>query len=403
MARTCGNGALRSLKIELDGSPVLLTSLRPYIYTGGIDHFLWFPTPGVQTLNLLPQKIDVSFLAGLLNSKGGIHNISIQVYPKYNHFWNLNANLFVFLDDNVQGGGILVNTLPTVISTKANGTVSDSLNFTNNNQNYEGKVETLQDLKYNVSGLLIFSDGRKVTYSSEFSIYFHNIHFLNSSGSDYCYNVVNQSSSFTQNTTSTTVFPNGSNEKIQSVLYWDFFLSSNTTTLTVANAEDTYNKFADVLQIYRTNFTFFPVDYELNYFSDISNLIHSKDVLQYILKNDSFTPIKNFDTHSIQNYSFIDNTENCYFGEVTSINNALNNTVYGSNCPGNSNSLDWWVDPYYGFPPLEIFYPPQKRNPPTKKTGSNDSPLKTVYHSSEKNVDGQRRWKRLYQLKKIKK
>src|SRR5580700_6995017 len=44
---SCGNTGFRETEITIDGQPAGIAPVFPWIFTGGIDPFLWFPIPGV--------------------------------------------------------------------------------------------------------------------------------------------------------------------------------------------------------------------------------------------------------------------------------------------------------------------------------------------------------------------
>ena len=68
------------VSILLDGEPVSLSPIFPYVFTGGIDPYLWKPNPGVQTLHMLPLRLDLSPLAPLLNDNQ-VHQFEISNGP----------------------------------------------------------------------------------------------------------------------------------------------------------------------------------------------------------------------------------------------------------------------------------------------------------------------------------
>ena len=75
--QSCGNTAFRETEITIDGQPAGLAPVFPWIFTGGIDPFLWFPIPGVQTLNFTPYRVNLTPFAGLL-SNGQQHTVSLS-------------------------------------------------------------------------------------------------------------------------------------------------------------------------------------------------------------------------------------------------------------------------------------------------------------------------------------
>ena len=57
---SCGNTAFRETEISIDGQPAGVAPIYPWIFTGGIDPYLWIPIPGVQTLNFAPYRVDLT-------------------------------------------------------------------------------------------------------------------------------------------------------------------------------------------------------------------------------------------------------------------------------------------------------------------------------------------------------
>ncbi len=107
----CGGGNFREAEISIDGQPAGVAPVYPWIYTGGIDFFLWEPTPGVQTLNFTPYRVDLSPFAGVL-SNGAQHTVAVSVAGANNYF-SATASLLVYLDPYARqvSGQIVRNTL----------------------------------------------------------------------------------------------------------------------------------------------------------------------------------------------------------------------------------------------------------------------------------------------------
>jgi len=97
----CGNTAFRETEIAVDGKPAGAAPVYPWIYTGGIDPFLWFPIPGVQTLDFVPYRVDLSPFAGTLDD-GATHEVAISVYNADDYF-SVQGNLLLFLDHGARG------------------------------------------------------------------------------------------------------------------------------------------------------------------------------------------------------------------------------------------------------------------------------------------------------------
>src|SRR5579862_6440504 len=108
---SCGNTAFRETEIWIDGQPAGVAPVYPWIYTGGIDPYLWEPIPGVQTLDFRPYRVDLTPFAGVL-SDGNAHTVAVSVYNADSYFL-ATANLLVYEDHGAKNvtGGVLRNTL----------------------------------------------------------------------------------------------------------------------------------------------------------------------------------------------------------------------------------------------------------------------------------------------------
>jgi hypothetical protein len=108
---SCGNTAFRETEISIDGKPAGIAPVYPWIYTGGVDPYLWEPIPGVQTLNFKPFRVNLTPFAGVL-SDGNAHTVGISVYNA-NSYFLATANLLAFTDPHAQrtNGGLLSDTL----------------------------------------------------------------------------------------------------------------------------------------------------------------------------------------------------------------------------------------------------------------------------------------------------
>src|SRR5580704_7075186 len=108
---SCGNTAFRETEVWIDGQPAGVAPVYPWIYTGGIDPYLWEPIPGVQTLDFRPYRVDLTPFAGIL-SDGSPHVLAVSVYNA-NSYFLATANLLVFTDHGARQvrGGLLSYTL----------------------------------------------------------------------------------------------------------------------------------------------------------------------------------------------------------------------------------------------------------------------------------------------------
>jgi hypothetical protein len=155
---SCGNTAFRETEITIDGKPAGIAPVYPWIYTGGVDPYLWEPIPGVQTLNFKPFRVNLTPFAGVL-SDGNAHTVGIGVYNA-NSYFLATANLLVFTDPHAQrtNGGLLHDTLaaaPTPV-------VSEKLN-TDSSGDITGTVGVSSARNYSISGWVTTSHGRVET------------------------------------------------------------------------------------------------------------------------------------------------------------------------------------------------------------------------------------------------
>jgi hypothetical protein len=159
---SCGNTALRETEVSIDGQPAGVAPVYPWIYTGGIDPYLWEPIPGVQTLDFKPYRVDLTPFAGLL-SDGNTHTVAVSVFNA-NSYFLATANLLVFQDHGSKQvtGGILENSL----SAAPSPTVSEKI-VTGAGPTYTGTVTVGSNRKFEISGFVNTSHGRVQTTVSQ--------------------------------------------------------------------------------------------------------------------------------------------------------------------------------------------------------------------------------------------
>ncbi len=154
---SCGGTAFRESEVTIDGTPAGVAPVYPWIYTGGIDPFLWAPIPGVQTLNFKPYRVNLTPFAAMLDD-GQPHTIALSVFNADNYF-SATATLLLYLDSTGAPvtGAVTENTLaapvPTIVEnlhTGANGSVS-------------GTVSTRSGHNFKISGYVNSSVGPVTT------------------------------------------------------------------------------------------------------------------------------------------------------------------------------------------------------------------------------------------------
>ena len=160
---TCGSTAFREVELSIDGTPAGVAPVYPWIYTGGIDPYLWRPIPGVETLNFTPYRVDLTPFAGTL-ADGATHKIGFNVFNNGNFFATAGA-LLLYLDaaSSRVTGEVTDNTIGTPnpvvdekLATAADGTVTGTVTVTSSRSFHvggfvktsHGKIQT--DIQQNI-------------------------------------------------------------------------------------------------------------------------------------------------------------------------------------------------------------------------------------------------------------
>jgi Peptide N-acetyl-beta-D-glucosaminyl asparaginase amidase A len=195
----CGNTAFRETEVSIDGTPAGVAPVYPWIYTGGFDPFLWFPIPGVQTLNFVPYRVDLTPFAGVL-SNGQPHTIAVSVYNADSYFL-ATASLLVYLDHGSTQvtGEVTQNT----ITSAPDPTVTENLQ-TDPEGDVTGSVTVASNRQFTVAGFVNTSEGTISTQVVQ------NVNFANTQ--NYTINASAYDEDLNQSTTvdSTTTMKDGS-------------------------------------------------------------------------------------------------------------------------------------------------------------------------------------------------
>jgi hypothetical protein len=150
---SCGGGALREGEITVDGTPAGVAPVYPWIFTGGIDPYLWAPIPGVQTLSFTPFSVPLSPFAGLL-SNGAQHTIGLSVYGANGYFSAAGA-LLITLDPTTPTitGSVTRNELA------AAPVVTITPNITQGTSAVTGTLDTVGEHNFTIAGTIVTSAG----------------------------------------------------------------------------------------------------------------------------------------------------------------------------------------------------------------------------------------------------
>ena len=189
----CGGTGFREGEVTVDGQPAGVAPVYPWIYTGGIDPYLWIPIVGVETLNFKPYRIDLTPFAAQLDD-GNPHTIAVSVFNDDNYF-AANAALLVYEDHgSSQVTGALVRN-GTAMSPAQ--TVVERVKF-DKNGNAKGTIKVTATHPVSLEGYVITSHGRVTTDVTQ-SISFSNAQKINVTSSQFAQNIV-QTTSIASNT-----------------------------------------------------------------------------------------------------------------------------------------------------------------------------------------------------------
>jgi hypothetical protein len=154
-----GNTSYRETEVTIDGTPAGIAPAYPWIFTGGIDPYLWIPIPATQTLNLKPYRVDLTPFAGLL-ADGSTHTVAISEFNADQYF-EVTANLLVYTDHGTQKvtGGVIENTLAAAPTPN----IKEDINYNSSTSTYTGTIFTGYTHDSIIKGYVNTSHGRVET------------------------------------------------------------------------------------------------------------------------------------------------------------------------------------------------------------------------------------------------
>jgi len=306
---SCGNTGFRETEITIDGQPAGVAPVFPWIFTGGIDPFLWFPIPGVQTLNFIPYRVNLTPFAGLL-SDGKPHTVSLSVFNADN-FFSATASMLLYLDHDTPQitGAITQNTLkgPSPVVTEK---VNVQPTFT------KGTVGVSSKRSFEISGFVNTSRGKIRTTVSQ-NVNFSNIQFFDITGTQFVQDISQISELSSQTTTWGGGPPTVTNQ------VFNFPLTVNISQLVQSNgdinqtttASQTYGSFAITAKNNKEAFASF-----------LLNTAQHKDTLEL---DSSFNILGNTGQSSSQLYNYFDSTGASYNCELVAAANILTKVSHG--------------------------------------------------------------------------
>jgi hypothetical protein len=308
---SCGNSGFRETEITIDGQPAGVAPVSPWIYTGGIDPFLWLPIPGIQTLNLTPYRVDLTPFAGVL-SNGQPHTVSLSVYNADSYF-SATASLLLYLDsDSTQvTGAVTQDTL-----TGPSPVVTENLNV--QPTFIRGKVAVSSKRNFVISGYANTSRG-KVTTKVAQSVDFSNTQGFNITGNQYVQDI-----SVVSGLSSTTTTSGGGAATTVTTKSYDFPLTMDISEVVLANGNinqttnTTQNYQSSVKMVQKNNVTF------------SSSLVNSGQHIDTLELDSSFNLLGNSGQSSSQQYNYSDSTNTSYVCDLAAVANVL--TYFSPGC-----------------------------------------------------------------------
>jgi hypothetical protein len=311
--QSCPGTAFRESEITIDGTPAGVAPVYPWIYTGGIDPYLWRPIPGVQTMNFQPYRVNLTPFAALLDD-GQPHTIALSVFNA-NGYFSATASLLLYLDFNSTQitGAVTENNLAVPVPS-----ITENIH-TAKNGNIQGTVNTKARHNFTISGYVNTSLG-PVTTTVDQNINFSNLQ-------------------------SFKVFP----------LLYEQDINQNTTihsVVTTHNAGGTFTNTVDHFWPLKLNITllfnsdgsgtqattidqYYERDQEARHngqatsFSLIRNRVTPTDTLDF---DPSFNITGNQNQSSAQNYFSANSTGYCYSRIITANAGVLTSITDGQGC-----------------------------------------------------------------------
>ncbi len=150
----CGNTDFRETEVTIDGTLAGIAPVSPWIFTGFLPD-VWVPTPGAQTLQFVPYRVNLTPFAGLL-SNGQPHTVAISVFNDAGYF-SATASLLLYLDSGSKQitGKVTKNTLTSPVPV-----VTENLQGTST---VTGTIGVASTRNFTITGFVNTSHGKVVT------------------------------------------------------------------------------------------------------------------------------------------------------------------------------------------------------------------------------------------------
>jgi Peptide N-acetyl-beta-D-glucosaminyl asparaginase amidase A len=312
--QSCGGTGFRETEVSIDGQAAGVAPVYPWIYTGGIDPFLWEPIPGVQTLNFKPYRVDLTPFAGLL-ADGQQHTVALNVFNADSYF-AATATLLLYTDPGSERvtGGVLRDDLASEPTPKVTESVT-----VESNGDANGSVIVACERQYEITGYVKTSHGIVETTVKQASS------FKNSQ--NFTINATTYIQDLSQSTTvqAATITRTGSfvTEDDRTFSYpFTFHFGQTTNADGSLSSKSVSNQRYLTADVRRSDGFTTSTD-------ETSNEVASDDTL-------SLTSAGVLTAHtgaSSQNYFTNDSRGSCYSRKLTSVNSVLTGYTDGGGCP----------------------------------------------------------------------
>jgi len=308
----CGSTGFREGEVSIDGQPAGVSPVYPWIYTGGIDPYLWRPIPGVHTLNFEPYRVDLTPFAGVL-SNGQPHTVAVSVFNA-DQWFSATATVLLYLDagSNQVTGAVTKNTIG-----QPNPVVKE--NIQTNGTYYYGTVSVTSSRGFTLEGYVQTSHGKvdtKVVQSIDFSNWQKYNVAIDGSVYDQTINQVTNISS------ATTAKQSGKTINSYRQFFWPLSLTYDFT----ANADGSYEQTTNLQQSFQSGELLtqngFPT-----YFNTFSDSVAPADTLMVDANGNATTSGQ----ANSENYQYADSTGACWNETVKAAAGVLT-SVKGGNC-----------------------------------------------------------------------
>ncbi|WP_233840249.1 peptide-N4-asparagine amidase [Dyella sp. 2HG41-7] len=325
----CGGGNFREAEVSIDGQPAGVAPVYPWIYTGGVDLFIWKPTPGVQTLNFMPYRVDLTPFAGVL-SNGSPHTVAVSVQGA-NSYFSATASLLVYQDagSSQVSGALVSNTLANQPPTPTIGSTLSQ----DSSGNVTGDITTDLSRHFKIAGYVNTSHGRVDTTVDQ-TVSFADTQTFDITASDY--RQISDQLTKVEAVSRSTIgkFVSGEfTSRFRYPLHVDVneaFLSDGDISI-LTSIKQGYDQHTGL------GLGGFPL-----YSADVHNDVAGSDTL---LINSSFQIAGHSGQQTTQNFAFNDSLGGCYSGSVSSANNLVTAYSTGQGCPGGRNRVYWFSHP----------------------------------------------------------